>query len=135
MNSTLNLSFHIKKDIQTSPLVNGLILDIKEIFRGMNEYYKSNRKLINKVSKIYEFYNPFGLVLSIEKWNIKRVLAYIYQSIERYILDLVCERYKDEIILRIHDGFITKKELEIEELEKYIEEKTKFRIKYELNFL
>ena len=133
--STLNLNYKIQKSMTASPFVGGLILDIKQIFRGMNEYYKPKRKLIDKETKTYEFYNPFGLAISIEKWSIKRVLAYIYQSIERHILDLVCEQYKNEIILRIHDGFITNKELKIEELEDYIEAKTKFRIKYEFNIL
>ena len=59
----------------------------------------------------------------------KSTIIYYYH--EKEILDIVFAKYKNDLILLIHDGFIIDKEIDTKELEEYIYSKLKLEMKYE----
>jgi hypothetical protein len=133
--SSLKLPYDLRDAMQNDELVNGLIANIDMLYKKLDSYYKLIRKKIEGTAEAYEVHNPFGLILSFSKWEPNSVLARIYQSIERHILDLIVKKYKKQIILKVHDGFISSEKIDIQGLELYVLEASGFRVKYEFKQL
>ena len=146
--SEMELSEELRTAMINHPEIDGLIEDINQIFNKMNIKLKKIRKTIykeipskknpNKTSRVIDYHLvkiPHGLELKFERWDIKRILALVYQSIERNMMDIVVKKFGEKILLRIHDGFIASEELEIHELEADIFVQTEFKIRYECQIL
>ena len=107
-------------------------------------------KLIENVEKLYKIYKDFiqkkyhhkdfiqmpnGIInlKDDENKNISnsKIVSSIYFSLESQILDLIYEKYKDSLTLLIHDGFISKDELDVNELEKLVKDELGYDVKYE----
>lgn len=69
-----------------------------------------------------------------QRLNTGKLLAYIYQSLERHVLDIAVEFAKEkqsDVLLLLHDGFVTDYKLNLESLNKKIHEKFGDLVRFE----
>lgn len=69
-----------------------------------------------------------------QRLNIGKLLAYIHQSLERHVLDMAVEFAKEkqsDVLLLLHDGFVTDYKLDIESLNKRISENFSNLVRFE----
>lgn len=113
--------------------------DIADLFKYYKKYIQN--EFINKGKKIIKM--PNGNIELFEKTedgklkqrNLKSVVTSIYFSLESQILELMYNRYKDDILLLIHDGFIAKMNIEIVELENMVKKELGYEVRYEKDYL
>lgn len=109
------------------------LAETQQFSNGIYDYLLTNFKeddRINYNGYIIDFieFSPNGTV---KKKSIASVLSHIYYYHEKEILDIVFAKYKNDLILLIHDGFIIDKEIDAKELEVYIYSKLNLKMKYE----
>ena len=117
-----------------------LVEDVKLLFKYYKEYIEKLKKEsikedfieIEKGIFIETKKNDNGKIVN-KKEN--SIISEIYFYLESKILKLVYENYKEDISLLIHDGFICRKYLELEELQNLIKEKLGYEVKYSRDLL
>ena len=140
----LKIDAGISKKIEK---LNDYLFDIFNITLEKNELKKfckinNNDNLESLKEKLYNEYtnshqietkkNDNGKIVN-KKEN--SIISEIYFYLESKILKLVYENYKEDISLLIHDGFICRKYLELEELQNLIKEKLGYEVKYSRDLL
>lgn len=109
------------------------LVETQQLFNGIYNYLLTNFKEDDRINyngyliNFIEFL-PDGTV---KKKSEASVLSHIYYYHEKEILDIVFAKYKNDLILLIHDGFIIDKEIDAKELEVYIYSKLNLKMKYE----
>lgn len=117
-----------------------LVEDVKLLFKYYKEYIEklkieSTKEDFIEIEKgifIETKKNDNGKIVN-KKEN--SIISEIYFYLESKILKLVYENYKEDISLLIHDGFICRKYLELEELQNLIKEKLGYEVKYSRELL
>lgn len=108
--------------------------EIRMIQKTIRKHHrKTNRHMITNAAGKDMIENP---VLSgkpppgqFKGWHsIRRINAFLWMGVERQILDVV--RQVRDPVVTIHDGFITKNEIKVGQLEQLIYIRTGFRMKY-----
>lgn len=110
----------------------GLYDDAKELFKYFKSYINS-LKVTNRKYELEEkvYIDKYELIKGKEEEKkINSIVCEIYFYLESKILLLMYETYKEDISLLIHDGFICRKDIEVEELEKLVKEKFDYDVKY-----
>ena len=117
-----------------------LVEDVKLLFKYYKEYIEklkieSTKEDFIEIEKgifIETKKNDNGKIVN-KKEN--SIISEIYFYLESKILKLVYENYKEDISLLIHDGFICRKYLELEELQNLVKEKLGYEVKYSRDLL
>ena len=117
-----------------------LVEDVKLLFKYYKEYIEklkieSTKEDFIEIEKgifIETKKNDNGKIVN-KKEN--SIISEIYFYLESKILKLVYENYKEDISLLIHDGFVCRKYLELEELQNLIKEKLGYEVKYSRELL
>ena len=117
-----------------------LVEDVKLLFKYYKEYIEKLKKEsikedfieIEKGIFIETKKNDNGKIVN-KKEN--SIISEIYFYLESKILKLVYENYKEDISLLIHDGFVCRKYLELEELQNLVKEKLGYEVKYSRDLL
>lgn len=91
--------------------------EAQKLFKGLNSYLCTNFKESDSIN-----YN--GYIINLVEVNGTKkseasVLSYVYYYHEKEILDIVA-KYKDDLVLLLHDGFIIDREIDTKELEECI---------------
>lgn len=97
--------------LKTHPWLCEFIKEQKEMTNVITKWYIDNN-LINKTDHSF-------LVDGRNAFNKNKVMAYIFQTFERGIMDIAEEFIKNEgneVLLRVHDAIYTKKKVDIAEL-------------------
>lgn len=113
---------YILEDDSVCALVN----ECMDLFTYLKNYYKR----ISKVGKMFIITNKVNKKLSFSTWksNESKVLPFIYQGIEAYILDELKNHLRTDMLL--FDSFISKEDYSVNELEAITEELLGFGIKW-----
>jgi hypothetical protein len=77
--------------------------------------------------------NAMGLRRSFSKGEDKQALSFVITGMEARILDAVLQRWGSEIVLCIHDGWVARTRIPIDEMELEILRMTKYRVRIEEN--
>ena len=117
-----------------------LVEDVKLLFKYYKEYIEklkieSTKEDFIEIEKgifIETKKNDNGKIVN-KKEN--SIISEIYFYLESKILKLVYENYKEDISLLIHDGFVCRKYLELEELQNLVKEKLGYEVKYSRDLL
>jgi hypothetical protein len=75
--------------------------------------------------------NAMGLRRSFPKGEDKKALSFVITGMEARILDAVLQRWGSEIVLCIHDGWVARTRIPIDEMELEILRMTKYRVRIE----
>lgn len=95
---------------------------IKEQFKQKKEFIK----VINDDIPLYEYKDGKK-----NKRKTNEIQTSIYFSLESQVLKVIYSKYKDSLSLMIHDGFISRVDIDINDLSKLIKDKLDFDVKYE----
>lgn len=110
------------KDIVKDPWVVAISKEIKQIF---NIIVKHTPRSVSGV-----VVNSLGKSVKISPRAFGQVVHHIYVGAEREILNVIVDFVGRSNVVYIHDGFISKHEVDINELEKRIAEQTQFVVKF-----
>lgn len=126
-------------DILQDNEIYDLVLDCMELFECLKEYVK----LTYKIGDGYLIPNISNKLLSFSnekefKKNESKIIPFIYQGIEAFILDVVKENYNCNLLL--FDAFVSKEEYDENEISDFVYKKTGYLIswdkkKYENSYL
>lgn len=107
------------------------------IFKRLKEELKNIKGIFfEKHVKNGIFTNTVGKRLDIKlksegvkrNTNKSKLMAYMLQGYERKILDAVTSKYSDIVVLKIHDGWVLKKDIPAEEIAETIRKETGFSV-------
>ena len=132
--STVALGYQERQALKENVTVfKDFLAETQQFSKGIYDYLLTNFKEDDKIN-----YNGYIINLieflpngTAKKKSVASVLSHIYYYHEKEILDIVFEKYKNDLILLLHDGFIIDKEIDTKELEESIYSKLKLKIKYE----
>lgn len=104
-------------------------------FIGLYQDIKKARKAINEnaprtANPPYNILNAMHKPIS-RKEKPERILSHILQGFEAKALNAILETYQEDIILPIHDGFVSRNLLSLTEVERIISSSTGFDLKAE----
>jgi len=101
-----------------------------DFFIGMNQDIKRARKTIIDKSSISRgrLSNAMGKKIVVSNTTKPQQLAHLLQGVEALVLKTIVTQYNKNILLLLHDGFVSNEELDI----KYMEENIKFETGYNL---
>ncbi|MCT7575435.1 hypothetical protein N5U00_08845 [Aliarcobacter butzleri] len=117
-----------------------LVEDVKLLFKYYKEYIEKLKIESTKEDSIEIEKGIFIETKKIDNGKIvnkkeNSIVSEIYFYLESKILKLVYENYKEDISLLIHDGFVCRKYLELEELQNLVKEKLGYEVKYSRDLL
>ena len=103
--------------------------EVRLLFYYLGKAIKNKFYITDKKGKKV-LYNSRGANSAkyMDRWDNKKGLMHYYFGIESQVLDLITKNYKHELLL--YDAFITKEDVDIEELSLLIENELDFKISF-----
>ena len=97
-------------------------------------YYYVNKVSVNKNGK-KALYNSRGIgkEVDLNKWNNPKSLLFYYFGVESQILDCLIKKYQHSLLL--FDGFISKEDINIDEMSALVKKELGFDIKFSKELL
>lgn len=112
------------------PEVYELVCDTMEIFNELSDYYKNITK---KENNQYKFINTRHSELTLKRWDKGKVISHLYNGIESQILDCIISKYEHTLLL--FDSFISTKDINLNELSKYVYKELGFSLTFSKELL
>ncbi len=113
---------HIKDKILSNDTFVSLKKELKIIRMIIQQLYVKGDEVVNEIGKILELkIKTEGKKRNLQK---SKIMSHILHGYERLILDTVCNKYNDLLVLKIHDGWILRKNIQRKDIIDEIKIKT-----------
>jgi hypothetical protein len=112
----------------------GLYSELSSFIKKFGKYLKEN-KVANTKNGKKALYNSRGVgkEVDLNKWNNPKSLLFYYFGVESQILDCLIKKYQHSLLL--FDGFISKEDIDINEMSDLVKKELGFDIKFSKELL
>lgn len=119
----------IREILEKSPLVVSLQVELSSFIKKFGKVLREKNVVRGKDGKYY-LHNGRGSAKEVDlsKWNNPKAILFYYFGEESMILDLLLKKYSHNLLL--YDGFISSEEFDVQEMSRYIKEKTAYELKF-----